>query len=190
MPAAHVAPSRGLARDVERPPVGRPPLLVVPGEDRSERLEWRQRHARAPRAVPPPGAGPDRNRWAASVATSLEAFREAPLVLAHGFGVLATLRATSLFERCVAGAVLVAPADPDDYGVLARLPATPLPYPTLLVASRDDPGIKLTKAGALATRWGSQFVVARSGADRAADEARLLRAFGASLGSRAPVDAH
>ena len=170
--------------------VDRHPLLIVPGADGSGPAAWRRRYPRAPRVVRLPGAATDLNRWAASVATSIDACRDAPLVLAHGFGVLATLRATSLFERRVAGAMLVAPADPDDYGVLVRLPATPLPYPTLLVASRDDPGIKLTKAGALATRWGSRFaVVERSGDDRWQEGARLLRAFAATLATRALADA-
>jgi hypothetical protein len=121
---------------------------------------------------------------------AIDGCREAPIVVAHGFGALGALRATFLFERRVAGMILVAPDDPDRHGVLARLPAAALPYPTLVVASRDDPAIKVTKAGALATRWGSRLVVVdQLEGDRWPEGDRLLRAFAAELAPRAVADA-
>ena len=138
------------------------PVLVVPGLNDSGpghwQTRWQQRHRQFRRVVQPDWATPDLNRWAARVATAIDGCAAPPLVVAHGFGCLATLRATFLFERRIAGAMLVAPADPDRFGALSRLPSKPLPYPSLLLASSDDPWLKFTKAGALATRWGARFV--------------------------------
>jgi len=165
-------------------------VLVVPGLDDFAVTRWPQRVPGVRRVAAVDRSVPDLNRWAASVATAIDGCREAPLVVAHGFGALAALRATFLFERRVAGMMLVAPDDPDRHGVLARLPATPLPYPTLVVASRDDRGIKITKAGALATRWGSRLVVTdRLDDDRWPEGDRLLRAFAAELVPRAIANA-
>ena len=118
-------------------------MLVVQGIDDGRPDPWQShwlRHRPSFRRVAAPAnGGSDLNRWAAAVAMAIDVDRAPPLVVAHGYGVLATLRATFMFERRLAGAMLVAPADPDRHAALARLPATPLPYPSLLVASRDDP---------------------------------------------------
>jgi len=59
-----------------------------------------------------------------------------------------------------------------------------------VVARRDDRGIKITKAGALATRWGSRLVVTdRLDDDRWPEGDRLLRAFAAELVPRAIANA-
>ena len=166
------------------------PVLVVPGLDDPAATRWPQRVPGVRRVGAVERSVPDLNRWAAKVATEIDGCREAPLVVAHGFGALAALRATFLFERRVAGMMLVAPDDPDRHGVLARLPAAALPYPTLVIASRDDPAIKVTKAGALATRWGSRLVVVdRLEGDGWPDGDRLLRAFSAELAPRAIANA-
>lgn len=138
------------------------PVLVVPGLNDSGPGHWQTRwlkaHRRFRRVVQPDFATPDLNRWAASVATAIDGCVVPPLVVGHSYGCLAAIRAGYLFERRIAGALLVAPADPDRFGALKRLPARALPYPTILVASSDDPWLKLTKAGLLATRWGSELV--------------------------------
>ncbi|MGJ3629249.1 RBBP9/YdeN family alpha/beta hydrolase [Sphingomonas sp. MMS24-JH45] len=64
----------------------------------------------------------------------------------------------------VAGALLVAPADVDAPGVAAELapfapaPRAPLPFPSIVVASGDDPWIHIDRAHSLAVDWGSHFV--------------------------------
>lgn len=150
-------PARRSAGDLDRHPV-----LVVPGLNDSGPGHWQTRwleaHRRFRRVVQPDSATPDLNRWAATVATAIDGCGAPPIVVAHSYGCLAAVRAGFLFERRIAGALLVAPADPDRFGALHRLPARPLPYPSILVASSDDPVIRLTKAGLLATRWGSRLV--------------------------------
>ncbi|HTG38160.1 RBBP9/YdeN family alpha/beta hydrolase, partial [Sphingomonas sp.] len=64
----------------------------------------------------------------------------------------------------VAGALLVAPADVDRPGAhpdLAAFKPSPrqlLPFPSIVVASSDDPWIAVEQAHNLASRWGSHFI--------------------------------
>lgn len=58
----------------------------------------------------------------------------------------------------MAGALLVAPAAPDRFGLTPVLPRHSLPYPSLLVASLDDPWLPFPEAVAWARRWGSGLV--------------------------------
>jgi predicted alpha/beta hydrolase family esterase len=65
----------------------------------------------------------------------------------------------------VGGALLVAPADIERTGTLharsyefGSLPTDPLPFPTLVVASRDDIYMARDKARDLAAAWRAQFL--------------------------------
>jgi predicted alpha/beta hydrolase family esterase len=64
----------------------------------------------------------------------------------------------------VAGATSSAPADVDRPEARAELatfgptPTAPLPFPSIVVASRDDPWIAIERAHSLAVGWGSHFV--------------------------------
>jgi len=162
--------SRAPLRDATAAEADRLPVLFVPGLRDSGpgvgQSRWLARQRRFHRVIQDDWNTPHLNRWAASVARAIDHCTERPLVVAHGFGCLATLRAAHFFERGIAGALLVAPADPDEFGVRTQLPSRRLVYPTILVAGSDDPSLKLTKAGLLATRWGSEFVVLTGAAHR------------------------
>jgi hypothetical protein len=57
--------------------------------------------------------------------------------------------------------LLVAPADPERRAVLsdfAPVPSCRLPYPSIVVASSNDPYCPIRLAGAYARAWGSEFV--------------------------------
>jgi predicted alpha/beta hydrolase family esterase len=53
---------------------------------------------------------------------------------------------------------LVAPADPQRFGLGEHLPRSALSRPTTLVASRTDPWMSLRESQRWALRWGSQMV--------------------------------
>lgn len=93
------------------------------------------------------------------------------ILIAHSLGCIAAARWGEARRNDapvpVAGALLVAPPDLDHCAELPELaslapfapaPDAPLPFPSILVASRDDPYCPLPGAQALAARWGSQFV--------------------------------
>jgi predicted alpha/beta hydrolase family esterase len=80
------------------------------------------------------------------------------LIAAHSFGVLAAVQAAEDHRERIAGALLVAPADPEKFGIDDLLPRSALGFPTTIVASSNDPWLSFDRAVALATRWGSNLV--------------------------------
>jgi len=69
-------------------------------------------------------------------------------------------------EGGVKGALLVAPADvdspahtPDEVRDFSPVPLVRFPFPSIVVASSDDPFSPLARAALFARSWGSRFVV-------------------------------
>src|SRR5260221_3035224 len=93
------------------------PILVVPGLHDSGPDHWQtfgQRDNPAfRRVVQPDFETPALDRWAAVIACAIDGAGAPPIVVAHSFGCLATVRAVYIHRRALAGALLVAPADPD-----------------------------------------------------------------------------
>ena len=68
-------------------------------------------------------------------------------------------------ERDVKAALLVAPSDvdapdrtPEEVRSFAPLARERLPFPAIVVASRDDPFVAIERAAAFARDWGAEFV--------------------------------
>ena len=140
----------------------RTPVLIVPGLHDSGpghwQTLWQAQHPSFVRVVQDDFGTPDLGRWAATIARAIDACDLPPIVVAHSFGCLATVHAVSDRQCTLAGALLVAPSDPDRFNVASRLPQRRLPFPSTLVGSTNDPGIKFVRAGALAATWASRFV--------------------------------
>jgi predicted alpha/beta hydrolase family esterase len=79
-------------------------------------------------------------------------------LIAHSFGCLASVVAASRLPERVAGALFVAPACPEKFGITARIPIAPLTFPAVLAASRNDPWMKYLSAVVWADRWGARLV--------------------------------
>ncbi len=69
------------------------------------------------------------------------------------------------YNTKVVGALLVAPADvdskvhtPEVTWNFAPIPTKPLPYPSIVISSSNDPYVELAKAELLAMHWNSQFI--------------------------------
>lgn len=112
-------------------------------------------------------------RWANAVRDAIDASPGPVWVVAHSFGCLASVVAVADRPERVAGLMLVAPADPDrftpaglrdateyhDQDSLAQwIPRHALPAPSLVVASTNDPWVRLSSAAYWADCWGSQLV--------------------------------
>lgn len=135
-------------------------LLIVPGLHDSPGDHWQswlqRRHRDAVRVRQRHWDQPDLDEWAAGIARAIEGVRSrGPFVaVAHSFGVLALLRHLVVQPQGpIAAALLVAPADPDWFGVGHLLPPSALRMPATLVLSRTDPWLSLSAGWALARRW-------------------------------------
>lgn len=135
-------------------------LLVVPGLGDSPSGHWQswlQAGARgALRVQQRDWQQPDLERWADRLASALQhAPHPGPwLVAAHNFGVLAVLRHLARGpDPRLAALLLVAPADPDRFGVAGLLPQHALSVPSRLVLSSNDPWMGAATGLRWAQRW-------------------------------------
>lgn len=141
-----------------------PRLLVVPGLNDSGPGHWQSwlqaQHRDALRVKQRNWAEPDLERWAERIThTVAQGGSRRFVAVAHSFGCLAL--AQHLAQRPdspVVAALLVAPAEPDRFGIAGRLPPQRLPRSTTVVASDTDPWMKPASARRWAQRWGSHYV--------------------------------
>jgi predicted alpha/beta hydrolase family esterase len=139
-------------------------LLIVPGLDDSPSGHWQSTlqasHHDAVRVVQRDWQSTNLERWSARIGSTLARSGTGPwLAVAHSFGVLAL--AHHLAQRPdtpVAAVLLVAPADPDKFGLGAALPTRPLPTVATMVLSRTDPWLSLAAGQRWAARWGCHVV--------------------------------
>lgn len=125
----------------------------IPGSQRVSGIDWET---------------PILPRWAEQVGKAIDASPQPLWVVAHSFGCLASAIAIAQHPRKVAGAILVAPADPERFsihGVRDRaqdgkkdsvnilLPQGRLAETGLLIASENDPWLTFSEARKWAGRW-------------------------------------
>ena len=96
--------------------------------------------------------------WAARVREEIDAIGEAVWIVAHSFGCLASVTAAFVRPEKVLGALLVAPADPHRFGEPTALLEEKLAFPSLVVASSNDPWVKASTAEFWAGQWGSDYL--------------------------------
>ena len=111
---------------------------------------------------------PHRNTWVTKIDQAVRQAKAPVILAAHSLGCLAVAWWAEMSPQPygwpVAGALLVAPADADRGDAPAELkgfaptPRKALPFPSILVASTDDPWIDIGRARSMASFWGSHFV--------------------------------
>ena len=122
---------------------------------------WADQLPGAVRVLQDDWVAPSRKAWVASIARTVLAQTKRVVIAAHSLGCIATAHLPPEAAARIAGALLVAPADPERRGVLADFAPVPyqnLPYPSIIVASNNDPYCPVRTAGAYARAWGSEFV--------------------------------
>lgn len=136
--------------------------LIVPGLNGSGPTHWQswfeQLIPDARRVEQAHWEIPDLPRWAARVDEQIEHAVGQVVLVAHSFGCLASVTAAAANPDRIAGALLVAPADPRKFAVSHLLPAGHLGFPSLVVASTSDPWVSLATARHWAGRWASRFI--------------------------------
>ena len=124
---------------------------------------WRSKLSTARFVHPADPADRRREAWTEAIASAARKATRPALFIGHGIGAAAIADAGAALDGAdVRGAFLVAP--PDEQG-LERLaspdwtPAhAPLPWPSLVIASRNDPYAAYDAVAALASDWGADLI--------------------------------
>jgi predicted alpha/beta hydrolase family esterase len=137
-------------------------ILIVPGLQGSGPAHWQTWfEAQVPdciRVEQSDWNSPQLTRWAGSVRQQLDRAKGHVWIVAHSFGCLAAAHAAWDYRDRIAGAMFVAPADPDKFEVTSIVPDQHLGFPSVVVSSSNDPWVRLMRAAWLADSWGSRFI--------------------------------
>lgn len=143
------------------------PILLVPGIGDSGpdhwQTRWQRRHPRVARISVDDWERPECGHWVAAIERAMRALGPGTVIAAHSLGCLAVAHWAAHTDAAPAGALLVAVPDPagPQFPAAARgfapLPATALGFPSLIVASDDDPYGDLGHAERCAQAWGSRL---------------------------------
>jgi predicted alpha/beta hydrolase family esterase len=148
-----------------------PLILTVPGLNDSGPTHWQSVWERERDDIARVDLGswnrPHRNSWVNRLNLAIRDAGRPVILIAHSLGCHAVAWWAALerpaYGDPVIGALLVAPPEVDVAPVDDRLkpfgptPKGPLPFPSIVVASRDDPWIQPHRARRLAQFWGSRF---------------------------------
>lgn len=136
--------------------------LIIPGLSSSGPTHWQTwLEAHLPssiRVIQRDWHTPDLPEWASRVRRDISRQPGRIYIVAHSFGVLAGVQAAHDFRERIAGALLVAPADPGKFGVEDLIPDRHLEFPAVVVASTNDPWMSLDRAAHFADLWGADLV--------------------------------
>ncbi len=144
--------------------------LIIPGWYGSGEGHWQswwlETDADAQRVDQKDWEQPSFEGWLANLLRAIEAAPPRPLLVAHSLGaILVAQLGTRYPHLAIGGALLVAPADVDDpswtpaqIAAFGPVPLRRLPFPSTVIASRNDPFVRFDRAKAFAAAWGAKLV--------------------------------
>lgn len=143
-------------------------MLIVPGwgDSGPEHWQslWEQANPGFQRVVQRDWFYPICTEWVETLAREIRAAGRPVVLVAHSLGCIAIAHCARGGALPVHGALLVAPPDverPDFPPVIEGFTPVPrerLPFPSIVVASRNDPFSRFDRAHTLAAAWGSRLV--------------------------------
>ncbi len=152
----------------------KPTVLLVPGLRGDMPDHWQsllQRELPKAACVPRLGHELSRAAWVEALDRSIEAIAGPIVLVAHSAGVMIVAHWARTHRRRIRGALLATPPDldsplPAGYPSMQALqdngwfptPIAPLPFPSIVAASTDDPLARIERVLSLAMCWGSRFV--------------------------------
>ncbi|WOS41274.1 RBBP9/YdeN family alpha/beta hydrolase [Xanthomonas rydalmerensis] len=176
-------------------------VVIVPGigDSGPEHWQtlWQRQDTRMRRLQPDSFAHPQLQDWLRALDRCVQDCATPPLLVAHSLGCLLVAHWAARADRLPRGAFLVAVPDPDSDAFphaqaasFVPVPTARLPFPSLIVASSDDPYATPSYSRRCASDWGSGLVEldrlghlnAASGLGAWPHGAQLLAAFDAGLG--------
>jgi uncharacterized protein len=145
-----------------------PPVLILPGWGDSGPQHWQTLWERANpgfrRVVQRDWEYPVRSEWVETLDRAISAASAPPILVAHSLACIAIAHWAQAATRPVEAALLVVPPDvehPDFPPVIegfAPIPRERLPFPSIVVASRNDQFGDFERSRGLAEAWCSRFV--------------------------------
>lgn len=149
-----------------------PTVLICPGLGNSGSDHWQSwleaRITGARRLEQADWDAPDPEDWVAALDAAVRDSATPVLLVAHSLACIMVARwacRPGAATVRVAAALLVAPPDVDDPALVpaevrgfAPIPTEPLPFPALVVGSRNDPYCTAGRACACAAAWGADFI--------------------------------
>lgn len=157
-------------------------ILILPGRGNSTADHWQSRWEKklssAHRVHQDNWEHPARAHWVARIVQAVAAVQKPAVLVTHSLGGIAAVWAA---HQChpgkIAGAFIVAP--PSDARIreaeeidnaFAPIPREKLPFPAVVVASRNDFRATLAWSEAIASSWGAEFVDAGEAGHISADD--------------------
>ncbi len=147
-----------------------PTLLIIPGLGGSGESHWQshwhKEQENSVQLIQGNWDEPQLNDWLSKLIAAISLLNKPVLFVAHSLGVaLVAHWANRYRNENIKGALLVAPADvdspqhtPDVVRSFAPMPTLSLPFPSLVVASENDPYVSIERAAFFADKWGSRLV--------------------------------
>jgi predicted alpha/beta hydrolase family esterase len=144
------------------------PTLIIPGIGNSDYAHWQTLWESANsgfvRVQQRDWNRPVCDEWVNGLEQAVAEIGESPVLVAHSMGCLCVAHWVARTSRTIKGALLVAPPNPEE----ANFPSeargfSPVPlgsfgFPSIVVASSNDPYGSLEFACSCASGWGSRFV--------------------------------
>jgi len=151
-----------------------PTVLIVPGLREHVPAHWQARlEQKLPNSRAVPRMAQDKlscAAWVDLLDRSLASISGPVILVAHSAGVMITAHWAMEHKRPIKGALLAAPPDfesplPAGHPSLATLfdngwlptPRSPLPFPSIVAASTNDPLARFKRVASLAKAWGSRL---------------------------------
>lgn len=144
-------------------------ILIIPGYTNSGpdhwQTRWQAKLSTARRVEQAEWSKPVREDWVSEVARAVNETDRPVVLVAHSLGVATAVQALPQLRNRVAGGFFVAPPDVANPDIRPRhlmtfgpYPREPLPFPSIVVASRNDPFSSFEAAEDIAGAWGSLFL--------------------------------
>jgi uncharacterized protein len=145
-------------------------VLIVPGIGDSSPSHWQSLWQDADPGVfsrielsPAEWEEPRRERWVGAIAEAMQPLGAETILVAHSLGCLAVAHWAATPSARAGGALLVSPPDPAQPAFpnqaisFSPVPIEPLPFPSIVVASSNDPYLTVGHARVCAEIWRSRF---------------------------------
>lgn len=143
-------------------------FITLPGVGGSGESHWQTLWERSDRSIkrfqPSDWDRPQLADWCNALQNAVDAAEQPIVVIAHSLSCLLLVHWAARSPSSVAGAMLVAVPDPDAAGFPAEansfrsVPAGTLRFPSIIVASTNDPYAGFGYAQRRATEWNSRLV--------------------------------